>query len=66
LPKCLISCNLHFEGYKILNMNPGVVPAEKELRKKFIIFLVLATMAFLALEPHIKGQIDQLSKKHPE
>ncbi len=50
-------------------MNPGVVPADKELRKKFIILLVVVTIVFIALEPHIKGymdQIDQLSKKNPE
>jgi hypothetical protein len=50
-------------------MSPDIIPADKELRKKFIIFLVLVTIAFLALEPHIKGymdQIDQFSKKHPE
>ncbi len=50
-------------------MNTSVVPADKELRKKFIIFLVLVTIAFIALEPPFKGymdQIDQLSKKDPE
>ena len=50
-------------------MNTGVIPADKELRKKFIIFLVLVTIAFIAFKPHIKGymdQIDQLSKKNPE
>jgi hypothetical protein len=50
-------------------MNRDIIPADKELRKKFIIFLVLVTIAFIALEPHIKGlmdQIDQLSKTNPE
>lgn len=50
-------------------MDTGVIPADKELRRKFILFLVLVTIAFLVLEPHIKGyidQIDQLSKKNPE
>ena len=50
-------------------MDTGIVTADKGLRKKFILFLVLVTIAFIALEPHIKGymdQIDQLSKKDPE
>jgi hypothetical protein len=65
----LVSCNLRSRGYKIFDMSPDIVPADKELRKKLILFLALVTIGFLALEPHIKGYmdpIDQLSKKHPE
>ena len=50
-------------------MDTDVIPADKELRKKFIIFLVIVTLAFIVLEPHIKAyldQINQLSKKDPE
>ena len=50
-------------------MNHDIIPADKELRKKFIIFPVLITIAFIALEPHIKDhmdRIDQLSKTNPE
>lgn len=65
----LISCNLGPRRYKIFDMNQDIIPADKELRKKFILFLVLVIIGFLALEPHIKDymdQIDQLSKKDPE
>jgi hypothetical protein len=50
-------------------MNTDLIPADKELRKKFIIFLVIVTLAFIVLEPHIKAyvdQINQLSKREPE
>jgi hypothetical protein len=50
-------------------MHTDFIPADKELRKKFILFLVIVTLAFLVLEPHIKAymdQMNQLSKKDPE
>jgi hypothetical protein len=50
-------------------MDQDIVPADKELRKKFIIFIVLATIVAIIIEPYIKGyldQIEQLSPKNPE
>ena len=50
-------------------MNQDVVPADKELRKKFIIFIVFVTIVAIVIEPYIKGyldQIEQLSQKDPE
>jgi hypothetical protein len=50
-------------------MNTDVIPADKELRKKLIIFLVIVTLASIVLEPHFKAymdQISQLSKKDPD
>jgi len=50
-------------------MNIDVIPADKELRKKFIIILVIVILASIVLEPHFEAymdQISQLSKKDPE
>ncbi len=50
-------------------MDTDVIPADKELRKKVIIFLVIVVLASIVLEPHFKAymdQINQLSKKDPE
>jgi H+/Cl- antiporter ClcA len=50
-------------------MNTDFIPADKELRRKFIIFLVIVTLALIIVEPHVKAyldQINQLSKKDPE
>ncbi len=50
-------------------MNQDVVPADKELRKKIIIFIVLVTIVVIVTEPYIKGyldQIEQLSQKDPQ
>jgi hypothetical protein len=65
----LISCNVPFRRYKIFNMDRDIVPADKELRKKFIIFIVSVTILAIVIEPYIKGyleQIKQLSPKDPE
>jgi len=50
-------------------MDTGLLPADKVLRKKFILILVIVILASIVLEPHFKAymhQIDQLSKKDPE
>jgi hypothetical protein len=50
-------------------MDRDIVPADKELRKKFIIFIVSVTILAIIIEPYIKGyleQIEQLSSKDPE
>ena len=50
-------------------MNQDVVPTDKELRKKIIIFIVLVTIVVIVTEPYIKGyldQIEQLSQKDPQ
>jgi hypothetical protein len=50
-------------------MNQDVVPADKNLRKKFIIFFVLFTIAVILIEPYINRyieQIKQISEKNPE
>ena len=50
-------------------MDQDIIPADKELRKKFIIFIVLVTIVAIIIEPYIKGyldQIEQLSSKDPE
>lgn len=50
-------------------MDSDFIPADKALRKKVILFLLIVILAFLVLEPHFEAyihQIDQLSKKDPE
>jgi heme/copper-type cytochrome/quinol oxidase subunit 2 len=50
-------------------MDQDIIPADKELRKKIIIFIVFVTIVAIVTEPYIKGyldQIEQLSKKDPE
>ena len=50
-------------------MNSGVVPADKNLRKKFIIFLGLTMIAVLLIVPYFNDyieQIKQISKENPE
>jgi uncharacterized membrane protein YidH (DUF202 family) len=50
-------------------MNQGVVQADKNLRKKFIIFFVLFTIAVILIGPSINRyieQIKQISKENPE
>jgi len=50
-------------------MNPGVVPADKNLRKKFIIFLGLTITAIFLFAPYFNDYIDQIkqiSKENPE
>ena len=50
-------------------MNQDVVPADKNLRKKFIIFFVLFTIAVILVVPYFNyyiNQIKQKSKENPE
>jgi len=50
-------------------MNQDIVPADKSLRKKFIIFFVLFTIAVLLIVPYFNDyieQIKQISKENPE
>ncbi len=50
-------------------MDTGLLPADKVLRKKVILFLLVVILASIVLEPHFKAymhQIDQLSEKDPE
>jgi hypothetical protein len=50
-------------------MNQGVVQADKNLRKKFIIFLGLTMIAVLLIVPYFNDyieQIKQISKENPE
>jgi cytochrome bd-type quinol oxidase subunit 1 len=50
-------------------MNQDIVPADKSLRKKFIIFFVLLTITVILIEPTINRyveQIKQISEKNPE
>lgn len=53
----------YFKGYKILNMNQGIVPADKGLRKKIVLFLVLVTIVFIIIEPYFQGYLDQIDQK---
>ena len=50
-------------------MDTDVISADKTLRKKVIIFLVIVVLASIVLEPHFKAYMDQIhqfSKKDPE
>jgi hypothetical protein len=47
-------------------MNQDIVPADKELRKKFIIFIVLVTILAILIEPYVKGYIEQIEKLSPK
>ena len=50
-------------------MNRDIIPADKNLREKFIIFLVLFTIVVILIEPSIDRyieQIKQISEKDPE
>jgi len=50
-------------------MNSGVVPADKNLRKKFIIFLGFTITAIFLFAPYFNDyieQIKQISKENPE
>lgn len=49
-------------------MDTDLIPADKALRKKVILFLVIIVFAALVLEPHFEaylGQMSQLSKEDP-
>jgi len=49
-------------------MDTDLIPADKALRKKFVIFLVIIVLTSVTLEPHLKAymdQINQLSKEDP-
>jgi len=68
LLKYLIYCNLHISGYKIFNMEQDIVQGDKELRKKFILFLILFTMVVILVEPTLNRYIDEIkqtSEKNP-
>ena len=41
-------------------MNQDVVPADKNLRKKFIIFFVLFTIAVILVVPYFNYYINQI------
>ncbi len=43
-------------------MNQGVVQADKNLRKKFIIFFVLFTIAVILIGPSINRYIEQIKQ----
>jgi uncharacterized membrane protein len=50
-------------------MNQDIVPADKNLRKKFFIFLGLSVIAILIIVPYFNGyleQIRQVLKENPE
>ena len=50
-------------------MDTDLIPADKVLRKKVILFLLVVILASIVLEPHFKAymhQVSQLSKKDPE
>jgi len=50
-------------------MNQDIVPADKNLRKKFIIFYVLFTISVILVVPYFNyyiNQIKQKSKENPE
>jgi hypothetical protein len=50
-------------------MDQGVVQADKELRKKFILFLILFTIVVILIEPTLNRCIEQIketSEKDPE
>ena len=50
-------------------MNSGIIPADKNLRKKFFIFLGLSMIAVFLIAPYFNDymdQIKQISKENPE
>jgi len=50
-------------------VNSGIVPADKNLRKKFFIFLGLSMIAVFLIAPYFNDymdQIKQISKENPE
>jgi len=50
-------------------MNTGVLPADKNLRRKFFIFLELFTIAVILVVPYFNDYIDQIkqiSKENPD
>jgi heme/copper-type cytochrome/quinol oxidase subunit 2 len=50
-------------------MFEDIVPADKELRKKIILFLFVVTLAVIVAEPYLKDYLDQIeqqSQKEPE
>jgi hypothetical protein len=50
-------------------MSEDIVPADKELRKKIILFFVVVTLAIIVAEPYLKNYLDQIeqqSQKEPE
>jgi hypothetical protein len=50
-------------------MDQDIIPADKNLRKKFFIFLGLVTMAVILVAPYMNDYIDQIkqmSKENPD
>jgi cytochrome bd-type quinol oxidase subunit 2 len=47
-------------------MDTDVIPADKALRKKVILFLIIVVLTSLVLEPHFKAYMDQLSQLSKE
>lgn len=50
-------------------MNQDIVPADKSLRKRFIIFFILFTIAVILIAPYFNDymeHIKQISKENPE
>jgi hypothetical protein len=47
-------------------MNPVIVPADKEYRKRFIIFLVLIVMVFVVTILSMKSYLDQMAQLRRE
>jgi hypothetical protein len=41
-------------------MNQGIVPADKGLRKKIVLFLVFVTIVFIIIEPYFERYLDQI------
>jgi uncharacterized membrane protein SpoIIM required for sporulation len=47
-------------------MDADLIPADKVLRKKVILFLLIAVLTALVLEPHLKAYMDQMSRLSKE
>ncbi len=50
-------------------MNQDIVPADKELRRKFMVFLIFSVIAVLFVAPYFNdymNQIKQISKQNPD
>jgi len=47
-------------------MDTDLIPADKALREKVILFLVIVVLASLVLEPHFKAYMDQMSQLSKE
>jgi hypothetical protein len=47
-------------------MDTDLIPADKALRKKVILFLIIVVLTSLVLEPHFKAYMDQVSQLSEE